>query len=140
MPPLDPAVAAQASGQQAGAAEGAGQQGGGPAMGGAAPASQPQEAQGLKRVAATNVALAMKLLTQAISVYPPTSDEGKGVLKALTALSSKFGKAKDEELVPAQIMQMAMAQRGGQQAQQAQKTPPTGIPEGGAAAQAAGAM
>lgn len=103
-------------------------------MGGAAPASEPQQAKGLERVAAVNVGLAMKLLTQAVGVFPPGSDEGKSVLRALTTLSSKFGKQKDDELVPAQIMQMAMAQRGGQQAGMAAKGQPAGIPEGGAAA------
>ena len=100
---------------QAGA-PGAPQLGAGAAPGGS-PMSTPQPAQGDKQSAMINVSLAGDLLEQTLPALGSESEEGQVVLQVLQMLSKKFGhsKAKTQELVPAELMQLmqSLPQAGG---------------------------
>lgn len=57
------------------------------------------------------VETAMQMLEKALPVLGSNTPEGKAALSALHTLSQKFQRQKSEELVPAQIAEMARAQR-----------------------------
>ena len=100
-----------------GAAPGAGGPPGQAAPAGGAPMSTPQPAQGDKQSAMVNVSLAMDLLEQTLHALGSESEEGQAILTCLSGLSKKFGhtKAKSQELVPAELMQLfqSLPQAGG---------------------------
>jgi len=100
-----------------GAAPGAGGPPGMAAPAGGAPMSTPQPAQGDKQNAMVNVSLASDLLEQCLHAVGSESEEGQAILKALSILSKQFGhtKAKSQELVPAELMQLmqSLPQAGG---------------------------
>ena len=81
----------------------------------AAPMAAPQEKQGKMAAASTNVHIAMNMLEEALPAFGSESDEGKAVMKALTALSKLAAKRDSSDLVPAEILQMVrqMPQMGG---------------------------
>ncbi len=54
---------------------------------GSSPAVTPNANQGLQVAGMMKVGTALKILTAALNDYGPTSEEGQGILKALTALS-----------------------------------------------------
>lgn len=66
----------------------------------------PQPKKGLDAAARTNVHIAMNMLEQALPHFGSESEDGEIILKVLTKLAAKFGKSDDQELVPAQIMQL----------------------------------
>ena len=79
--------------------------------------STPQPGAGEKQSAMVNVSIAMDLLEQTLPALGSESEEGQAVLNVLGALSKKFGhtKAKSQELVPAELMQLmsSLPQAGG---------------------------
>ena len=93
-----------------------GEQAAGPAQGGA-PMTTPQPAAGEKQNAMVNVTLAMDLPEEVLPALGSESDEGQAVLDVLSKLSKKFGhtRAKSQELVPAELMQLFqnLPQQGG---------------------------
>ena len=95
-------------------APGAAQPGAAP---GGSPMSTPQPGAGEKQSAMVNVSIAMDLLEQTLPALGSESEEGQAVLNVLGALSKKFGhtKAKSQELVPAELMQLmsSLPQAGG---------------------------
>ncbi len=76
-----------------------------------APAMAPEAPEGLKIAARAQVSLAMHMMQKALPVFGP-SEEGHALIRALGALMGKFGKPKQESVVPAQIAQMLLAARG----------------------------
>lgn len=84
---------------------------------GAAPMTTPQPAHGERENAMVNVNLAMDLLEQTLPALGSESEEGAAVLQCLSGLSKKFGhsRAKTQELMPAELMQLmsALPQMGG---------------------------
>lgn len=83
---------------------------GGPGMGGPTPTpmSTPQPMEGMQKAARVNVQMAVKMLQRELPHFELDSDQGKALLSALKTLSSGFGKTedKDQELIPAEIMQL----------------------------------
>ena len=88
----------------------------GPSPGGA-PMTTPQAAAGDRQDGLVIVSLAGDLLEQALSKFGHETDDGQAVLDVLTKLAKKFGdtKAKTQELVPAELMQLmqSLPQAGG---------------------------
>lgn len=72
------------------------------------PMSTPQPNDGLKQAGRVDVQIARKKLEESLPKLSSDSDEGKAVLKALSTLSAAFGKteAKDEELIPAEVLSL----------------------------------
>lgn len=75
----------------------------------AAPMAQPSPNQGNMQMGRVQVESAMQLLERALQAVGTTTAEGEAVLKALTALAKHFNRQKAQELVPAQILEMAHA-------------------------------
>ena len=72
------------------------------------------------------VMTAIKTLEMALGTFGSTSEEGKAVMKAVSALAKAFGKHEDEtkELMPAEIKQLMQGLAG--------PGSPPGPPAGGA--------
>jgi len=87
------------------------QMAGSPAADGAppsgSPAAQPTGQEGAKQMGAVKVQTALLLLQGALAHYDLRSEEGQAVLDVLKKLSLKFGQPGAQELVPAEIMQLA---------------------------------
>lgn len=96
-----------------------------------APASGEQPASGEKEQAKANVQIALMLLEQTLPQLGSDSDEGKDVLKAISALSKSFQGKKSKDLVPAELMQLmsSMPEEYKQQMAAGQQQP-EGIPSG----------
>lgn len=73
--------------------------------------AQPAQNEGSRQMAMVQVETAMQMLEQALPGLGSTSEEGRVVLRAMSSLSTKFNRAKAQELVPAQIAQMAQSQQ-----------------------------
>jgi hypothetical protein len=100
----------------------------------ASPMSRPQNKQGLKAAAQTNVHIAINMLEEALPAFGSESKEGKVILEMLKKGSSLMGERDSSDLVPAEILQMVrrLPQMGGgtgvqqqiQKQMQAQQPPP----------------
>lgn len=90
-----------------------------------ATSQQPNE--GEKMQAHAKVQMAMKLLEQSIMAFGSSSEEGKSVLRSLTALGHKFGKGEDKgsDLIPSEIMNL-VGSLPGQAGGSAMAPPPGG--------------
>ena len=66
---------------------------GGPLPGPTGPATTGAPNAGLKMRGSVLATLAIKLLTEALRLVGPTSDEGRDVLRSLTTLTKRFGDA-----------------------------------------------
>ena len=95
--------------------------------------AQPSENAGAMQQAAAEVESAMQVLQQAMARLPVASPEWTAVNDALGKLAKPFAKQQAQDLVPAQIMQMANAQKASplmqilaQQGQAPQGQPPQG--------------
>ncbi len=75
------------------------------------PMAQPSANDGAKQMGAVNVESAMQMLEQALPALSSNSEEGKAVLEALSKLSKHFNRQKSKDLVPAQLMELARAQK-----------------------------
>jgi hypothetical protein len=75
------------------------------------PMTQPSPNEGKRQMGMVKVEGAMQMLEQAIPDLGSNTPEGAAVTRALSALSSKFNRAKSEGLVPAQILELAKAQQ-----------------------------
>lgn len=73
--------------------------------------TQPTPNEGGKQMAAVNVEGAMQMLEQAIPNLGSNTEEGKAVLEVLTKLSKYFNRQQSKELIPAQLMELARAQK-----------------------------
>jgi len=115
---------------------------GGPA---GAPMSNPQQKEGLKAAAATNVHIAVNMLEEALPAFGSESKEGEAILKALAAVSKLVAKRDSSDLAPAEIRQMvaSMPQMGGGTDVQKQilkmMSQPQGAPQPGGAPMMPGA-
>src|SRR5574338_409760 len=83
-----------------------------PAGPGGAPMSQPSPNDGAKQIGMVQVESAQQLLERALPSLGTNTPEHAAVMRALSALSKAFNRAKDESLVPAQIAEMSRAQQG----------------------------
>jgi hypothetical protein len=70
------------------------------------PAMSDQKASGEIEQAKANVQMAMQILEQALPQLGSDSDEGATVLKALSMMSKTFAGKKQQDLVPAELMQL----------------------------------
>jgi hypothetical protein len=80
--------------------------------------------------------MAMKQMEKSLGAYGSTSEEGKAIMKALSALAKAFGKQEDrtQELMPAEIRSLLGAAAG----PGAPPKPAGGAPPGAAPAPQAG--
>lgn len=79
--------------------------------------SQPTPNDGARQMGMVQVVTAMQMLEKALPTLGSNTPEGKACLSALNTLSTKFQRQKAEDLVPAQIQEMARAQRASPVAQ-----------------------
>lgn len=98
---------------------------GGPTGPGASPALAPGDGAGNMAAADAMVKAIIPALHKALSAYPIGSKQYKGVMRALSSLTAEFGQENKQSMVPAAIMQMAQAAKGG--------TPMPGAPPPGIA-------
>lgn len=79
------------------------------------PIAQPQEKKGLKAAAMSNIHIAQNMLEQALTTFGPEDKEYKGILKALNNLAPLAGQRDNTDLVPAEVMRMVnqLPQMGG---------------------------
>jgi hypothetical protein len=91
----------------------------------------PKKPGGVMEGARVDCLLAQKKLEQALATFGSNSDEGKGILDAIRALSKAFGKQEGdtEQLMPAEIKQMLQGLPG-PGAMPAGMKPPGGAPPG----------
>jgi hypothetical protein len=70
-----------------------------------------------------DIQVVVKKLTQSLQTFSPTTEEGKAVMKAISALTKAFGdtESKDKELMPAEVMQALQGVAG-------PGKPPAGLP------------
>jgi hypothetical protein len=99
----------------------------------AAPMMTPRKPEGAQEDSKVNCLLAQKLLERALPAFGSGAEEGKAILKAISALAKAFGKSESatEELTPAEKMQMLQGLAG----PGAPPKPPQGAPPPGAGAQ-----
>jgi len=105
--------------------------GGGGAPGGApkapgpsaAPMMTPQPKQGNEAGGRADVQVMIKKLTMTLQTFPPGTEQGDAVMKAITTLTKAFGETsgKDKELMPAEIAQAVSGLAG-------PGKPPPGLP------------
>jgi hypothetical protein len=99
--------------------------GGAPPVAGPAggPMMAPSRKEGSIAGGKADIQVVVKKLTQSLQIFPPTTDEGKAIMKAITALTKGFGetRGKDQELMPAEIMQALSGLAG-------PGKPPPGLP------------
>lgn len=77
----------------------------------AAPMAQPTPNDGAKQMGSVNVESAMQMLEQALPHVGSNTPEGSAILAALSTLSKHFNRQKSKDLVPAQLMELARAQK-----------------------------
>jgi hypothetical protein len=83
----------------------------------------PQKAAGAQEGAKVDVLMAIKMLEKALPAFGSGDENGKAILKAITALGKKFGKeeGQTEELMPAEIKAMLQGLAGPVQRQDVQE-------------------
>lgn len=72
--------------------------------------AQPSPDEGNMQMGMVQVESAMQLLEQALPALGSTSEEGAVVLKAMSLLAKVFNRPQAQELIPAQIAELARAQ------------------------------
>lgn len=77
----------------------------------AAPLAQPTPNEGARQMGMVSVESAMQLLEQSLSNLGSNTPEGTAVLEALTKLSKHFNRPEAEDLIPAQVLELARTQR-----------------------------
>jgi hypothetical protein len=95
----------------------------GPPGPGGGPMMNPAPKEGNLASARADVQVCIKKLTLALQTFSPTSDDGKAIMKAISALSANFAETEqnDRELMPAEIMQAVSGLAG-------PGKPPPGVP------------
>lgn len=73
--------------------------------------AQPTPNDGARQMGMVNVESAMQLLEQSLASLGSNTEEGKSVLEALTKLSKHFNRPQSQELIPAQVLELARKQR-----------------------------
>lgn len=97
-----------------------------------APMQQPTPNDGARQMGMVQVETAMQMLEKALPTLGSNTPEGQAALSALKTLSGKFQRQKSQDLVPAQIAEMARAQQQTPIAQMmAQGGGAGGAPQGG---------
>jgi hypothetical protein len=96
--------------------------------------AQPTPNDGARQMGMVQVETAMQMLEKALPVLGSNTPEGKACLAALNTLSQKFQRQEAEQLVPAQIAEMARAQQASPLAQLMAKQGAAGQPPQGGAA------
>jgi hypothetical protein len=76
---------------------------------------QPQEKEGLKAAAQTNIHIAINMLEEALPAFGSESEEGKKIIKMLNIGAGMLAKRDSSDLVPAEVLQMVrqLPQMGG---------------------------
>ena len=98
---------------------------------------QPSPNDGARQMGFVQVETAMQMLEKALPTLGSSTPEGKACLSALNMLSQKFQRQKSQDLVPAQIAEMARSQQQSPLAQMmAQGQGAQAQPQGGAPAPA----
>ena len=89
----------------------------------AAPMMTPQPKGGNEAGARADVQVTIKKLTMTLQTFPPGTEQGDAIMKAIAALTKAFGQtaSKDKELMPAEIMQAVSGLAG-------PGKPPPGLP------------
>lgn len=82
--------------------------------------AQPTPNDGARQMGMVQVETAMQMLEKALPTLGSNTPEGQACLSALKTLSGKFQRQKSQELVPAQIAEMARAQQASPIAQMMQ--------------------
>lgn len=82
-----------------------------------APMAQPSPNDGARQMGMVQVETALQMLEQALVSLGSQTPEGAAVLKAMSALSKNFTRTQSQDLVPAQIAEMARAQQQSPMAQ-----------------------
>ena len=77
----------------------------------AAPMAQPTENAGAVQAGAAEVESCQSVLAQALTKMSPKSPQYEAIVKSLGILAKAFGEQQAQDLVPAQIMQLAQAQQ-----------------------------
>jgi hypothetical protein len=95
-----------------------------------APMAQPTPNDGARQMGMVQVETAMQMLEKALPVLGSNTPEGQAALKALSTLSSKFQRQQAQELVPAQIAELARSQQQSPLAQLMQQPGAGGAPQG----------
>lgn len=91
--------------------------------------AQPTPNDGARQMGMVQVETAMQMLERALPVLGSNTPEGKAALGALSGLSKIFQRQQSQDLVPAQIAEMARAQQQSPMTQmmaQGQGQPPQG--------------
>ncbi len=90
---------------------------------GGSPMITPQPKQGNEAGARADVQVCVKKLTQTLQTFGPQTEQGKAIMKAMSALVKAFGETegKDKELMPAEVMQAVAGIAG-------PGKPPPGLP------------
>lgn len=100
--------------------------------------AQPTPNDGARQMGMVHVETAMQMLEKALPTLGSNTPEGKACLSALNTLSQKFQRQKSQDLVPAQIAEMARSQQQSPLAQQLmQQGAGGGAPQGAAQPQPA---
>lgn len=92
--------------------------------------AQPTPNNGARQMGMVQVETAMQMLERALPVLGSNTPEGKCALQALTVLSKCFQRQQAEQLVPAQIAEMARAQQQSPIAQLMAQQQGGGAPQG----------
>jgi len=82
----------------------------------------PTDPRGMMESTKVNMKIAMTLMEQSLAIFGAGTEEGGAIMKALMGLSKIFGKAEQEDLTRAQLMNM-FSESG--------MKPPGGPPQGG---------
>lgn len=91
--------------------------------------AQPTPNEGAKQMGGVTVEGAMQMLEQALPQVGSNTPEGQAIVAALKTLGKHFNRGKSKELVPAQLLELARAQK---------QSPLAGMIGGGMGAPAAG--
>jgi hypothetical protein len=77
--------------------------------------AQPQEKEGLKAAAMTNIHISLNMLEEALPVFGAESKEGQKIMRALTILGTLASRKDSSDLVPAEVLKMVrqLPQMGG---------------------------
>jgi hypothetical protein len=102
----------------------------------------PQEPKGEQAQADSAVAVAIRLLENALVAYGSEHVKGAAILHVLPKLTKAFGKDEDKakEIMPAELQTALMAPGGGGEAEAGGGAPPGGAPPGGGAPPPSGGM
>jgi len=120
---VPPQIAQALAGGGPGSPLGGGPAGSKPPSPSAAPMMTPQPKQGNEAGSRADVQVMIKKLTMTLQSFPPGTEQGDAIMKAISSLTKAFGETsgKDKELMPAEIAQAVSGLAG-------PGKPPPGLP------------